>query len=167
MLYTLLPVWLNYRDKKLSFWPDLLLTVVVTIFIGNFFLTNFAPKKDICPQVTFAQLRQQKVVYKLMGVGVGQGGLACCDSWGLIESDSTERLIWSVAYVSGSTFLFYFIPSVILHFICILRGWNFHLFLKKWDKTRTRTISFVINWKGRKDTTLKFWNRISPSIWLV
>ena len=27
------------------------------------------------------------------GVGDGQGGLACCDSWGLKESDTTERLI--------------------------------------------------------------------------
>ena len=25
----------------------------------------------------------------------GQGGLACCDSWGCEESDTTERLIWS------------------------------------------------------------------------
>ena len=29
------------------------------------------------------------------GVGDGQGGLACCDSWGHEESDMTERLIWS------------------------------------------------------------------------
>ena len=29
------------------------------------------------------------------GVGEGQGGLACCDSWGRKESDTTERLIWS------------------------------------------------------------------------
>ena len=29
------------------------------------------------------------------GVGDGQGGLACCDSWGSKESDTTERLIWS------------------------------------------------------------------------
>ena len=29
------------------------------------------------------------------GVGVGQGGLACCDSWGHEESDTTEWLIWS------------------------------------------------------------------------
>ena len=29
------------------------------------------------------------------GVGDGQGGLACCDSWGRKESDTTERLIWS------------------------------------------------------------------------
>ena len=28
-------------------------------------------------------------------VGDGQGGLACCDSWGHKESDTTERLIWS------------------------------------------------------------------------
>ena len=25
------------------------------------------------------------------GVGDGQGGLACCDSWGLKESDTTEN----------------------------------------------------------------------------
>ena len=31
------------------------------------------------------------------GVGDGQGGLACCDSWGRKESDTTERLIWSEA----------------------------------------------------------------------
>ena len=29
------------------------------------------------------------------GVGEGQGGLACCDSWGCKESDTTEQLIWS------------------------------------------------------------------------
>ena len=27
------------------------------------------------------------------GVGDGQGCLACCDSWGRKESDTTERLI--------------------------------------------------------------------------
>ena len=26
----------------------------------------------------------------LLGVGDGQGGLACCDSWGCKESDTTE-----------------------------------------------------------------------------
>ena len=30
-----------------------------------------------------------------LGVGDGQGGLACCDSWGCKELDTTERLIWS------------------------------------------------------------------------
>ena len=28
----------------------------------------------------------------ITGVGDGQGGLACCDSWGRKESDTTERL---------------------------------------------------------------------------
>ena len=27
-----------------------------------------------------------------LGVGDGQGGLACCDSWGHKESDTTKRL---------------------------------------------------------------------------
>ena len=31
-------------------------------------------------------------VWVNLGVGDGQGGLACCDSWGLKESDMTERL---------------------------------------------------------------------------
>ena len=29
------------------------------------------------------------------GVGDGQGGLACCDSWGRNESDTTDRLNWT------------------------------------------------------------------------
>ena len=29
------------------------------------------------------------------GVGDGQGGLACCDSWGLKELDTTEGLNWT------------------------------------------------------------------------
>ena len=34
------------------------------------------------------------------GVGDGQGGLACCGSWGLKESDMTERLTWTGAIKS-------------------------------------------------------------------
>ena len=30
---------------------------------------------------------------RTLGVVDGQGGLACCDSWGRKESDTTERLI--------------------------------------------------------------------------
>ena len=30
-----------------------------------------------------------------LGVGDGQGGLACCNSWGPKESDTTEQLNWS------------------------------------------------------------------------
>ena len=37
------------------------------------------------------------------GVGDGQGGLACCDSWGRKESDTTEQLNWTYVYgfISG------------------------------------------------------------------
>ena len=31
-----------------------------------------------------------------LGVGDGQGGLVCCDSWGRKESDMTERLNWTI-----------------------------------------------------------------------
>ena len=45
------------------------------------------------------------------GVGDGQGGLECCDSWGRKESDTTERLTWTelnwapsnLAEVAGSS----------------------------------------------------------------
>ena len=51
------------------------------------------------------------------GVGDGQGGLACCDSWGHKESDTTERLNWTelmqrtkvlnVFYCSSFYYLFF------------------------------------------------------------
>jgi len=34
-----------------------------------------------------------------LGVGDGQGGLVCCDSWGRKESDMTERLNWTEKYI--------------------------------------------------------------------
>ena len=38
------------------------------------------------------------------GAGVGQGGLACCSSWGRKESDTTERLNWTElkTYIKGN-----------------------------------------------------------------
>ena len=32
---------------------------------------------------------------RTLGVGDGQGGLACCSSWGRQESDTTEQLNWT------------------------------------------------------------------------
>ena len=37
------------------------------------------------------------------GVGDGQGGLVCCNSWGRKESDTTERLNWTELNVHEST----------------------------------------------------------------
>ena len=36
-----------------------------------------------------------------LGVGDGQGGLGCCDSWGCKESDMTERLNWTELNLAG------------------------------------------------------------------
>ena len=38
------------------------------------------------------------------GIGDGQGGLACCDSWGRKESDTTERLDWMCLLGKHSVF---------------------------------------------------------------
>jgi len=42
-----------------------------------------------------------------LGVGDGQGGLACCNSWGRKESDTTERLNWTELndILCGTSFL--------------------------------------------------------------
>ena len=37
-----------------------------------------------------------------LGVGDGQGGLACRDSWGSKELDTTERLIWCIFTTSAT-----------------------------------------------------------------
>ena len=40
------------------------------------------------------------------GVGDGQGGLACCNSWGRKESDTTERLNWTEYYLLLESMLY-------------------------------------------------------------
>ena len=37
------------------------------------------------------------------GVGDGQGGLACCNSWGRKESDTTELLNWTELITQGTS----------------------------------------------------------------
>ena len=65
------------------------------------------------------------------GVGDGQGGLACCDSWGCKESDTTERLNWTelslpyyfvLLYLSLvlSSHFFLFLSSVVFLIIFLL-----------------------------------------------
>ena len=50
------------------------------------------------------------------GVGDGQGGLACCRTWGRKESDMTERLNWTEYWVMLSIFS----PCVYWPFACLL-----------------------------------------------
>ena len=49
-----------------------------------------------------------------LGVGDGQGSLACCDSWGHKESDKTEWLNWTEYCTSQELFFF----DLLLH-ICL------------------------------------------------
>ena len=53
------------------------------------------------------------------GVGGGQGGLACCDSWGRKESDTTKQLNWTDAQKISFQLLKLFIyavgPPFVLH----------------------------------------------------
>ena len=44
------------------------------------------------------------------GVGDGQGCLACCDSWGCQESDTTERLNWTENRTSS---MHWYLPGII------------------------------------------------------
>ena len=47
------------------------------------------------------------------GVGDGQGGLACCNSWGRKESDTNELLNWTnwQSYILYLYFIFLVVPS--------------------------------------------------------
>ena len=48
------------------------------------------------------------------GVGDGQGGMACCDSWGRKELDTTEQLNWTdSSYCLGNPPLCYLVFSEI------------------------------------------------------
>ena len=48
------------------------------------------------------------------GVGDGQGGLACCDSWGCKESDTTEWLNWTELMNNNKIMRmsFYWVPNM-------------------------------------------------------
>ena len=46
---------------------------------------------------------------KLMGVGDGQGGLVCCDSWDNKELDMNEWLNWTEHPLKGDFFLSFFL----------------------------------------------------------
>ena len=55
-----------------------------------------------------------------LGVDDGQGGLACCDSRGHKETDTTERLYWTEVCLLGSFWL-------LLRSTEISMGWNIAL----------------------------------------
>ena len=70
------------------------------------------------------------------GVGDGQGGLACCNSWGRKESDTTERLNWTKAKRVLQAFKVY---KVITYFILSMYVNNPHLNSCVWTYTHIQS----------------------------
>ena len=65
--------------------------------IGN----NMKPNLYLVLGLSYHQLDGREFKWT-PGVGGGQGGLACCNSWGLKESDTTERLNWTELILSSA-----------------------------------------------------------------
>ena len=87
-----------------------------------------------------------------LGVGDGQGGLVCCDSWGRKESDATERLNWTEVFISITKFVFLPLTLQELHFapiiLCVKCVWSRsvvsdslrpHGLLRPWDSPGKNT----------------------------
>ena len=53
------------------------------------------------------------------GVGDGQRGLACCDSWGHKESDMTEQLNWTELFNLDSS-IFPLTILILDEYMCVL-----------------------------------------------
>ena len=62
-------------------------------------------------------------------LGVGDWGLACCDSWGRKESDTTERLNWTEC-------ISFFFPHLLCHkiFFCLFRNFSSSTCYVLWQK---------------------------------
>ena len=62
------------------------------------------------------------------GVGNGQGGLACCDSWGHKELDTTEWLNWraDLMYTTSEQIIWEFF-HVSTHFALLLQEWKYNM----------------------------------------
>ena len=78
-----------------------------------------------------------------LGVGDGQGGLACCDSWGREESDTTERLNWTELTESytknkkaGMWNSIYFLE------VCFTMSWKENIYIKKEEQPIVRLTKF-------------------------
>jgi len=79
-----------------------------------------------------------------LGVGDGQGGLACCDSWGHKESDTTERLIWSDLIQPWRTPFPIWKQSVVLCPVLTVASWPAYRFLRRQVRWSGIPISFRI-----------------------
>ena len=70
-----------------------------------------------------------------LGVGDGQGGLACCNSWGCKESDTTEQLNWTELNTNtelisiSPTHVFVMEPISSVSLFCLSINTHTHIFI--------------------------------------
>ena len=101
------------------------------------------------------------------GVGDGQGGLACCDSWGHKELDTIERLNWLTMYKYH--LLYEALPDIQRHgkellLLCLNRILPLILFssLKTW----TVSLKNASPWPWSPSPWSETWNIVEPC-WLT
>ena len=92
-----------------------------------------------------------------LGVGDGQGGLACCDSWGRKESDTTERLISSDVSDTEDS-----IVKQAVRMLCVSL-WHQELcilfemastFVQQWAPSRQRCWVSLATFRGSRTSTV-------------
>ena len=66
------------------------------------------------------------------GVGEGQGGLACCNSWGCKESDTTERLNWTEWHMTSFFVIVCCLSSLVKGLFKCLAVFKIELFSYFW-----------------------------------
>ena len=90
------------------------------------------------------------------GVGDGQGGLACCDSWGRKESDTTEPLNWTELNVFLDIFkgYIYLVTTDSFSFLSFDNILIFSSFLKYIFSEHRILISEPLSWFLKKKVPL-------------
>ena len=91
-LFTFLYIW-NYDPNGI--YTSLFMTYCLFSRIKKLRLYGIKLMLGLGCNVLFSHWLDGRESEWTLGVGDGQGGLACCDSWGRKESDTTEWLIWS------------------------------------------------------------------------
>ena len=79
-----------FKRESCFFFPSMLNTLLLVIRYGAVFFP--IPSNSLIPSRHQLDGRESEWT---PGVGDGQGGLACCNSWGRKELDTTEQLNWT------------------------------------------------------------------------
>ena len=108
------------------------------------------------------------------GVGDGQGGLACCDSWGRKESDTTERLNWTeltvaLGLIFTSACRFFLIVASIGYSSLQFSGFSLWWLLLSWAWTPGMLASIIVthgvSCSMASEIFLDQWLNLCPLLW--